>query len=487
MVQLHVELNFTCCVYSGRQSRSVRGGVCICQKDFSNKADFFVMNIRRLAGPGGNFLLPLSPRRSSFTESMNFAAQALKKIPNGVKSRLAGGIFSASEMDARLATLRDYMGKKDLDATLLTSYHNINYFSGFLYCGFGRPYGLVVTQDKASTISANIDYGQPYRRSYGETDNIVYTDWKKDNFYTAVRELVVKDLKAEGKKIRLGIEHDSMSIERSEKLEDFVPECKGNTVDVGVPTMHIRMIKSEEEIQLIKNGARIADIGGAACVEAIDEGVPEHEVALHSTQAMIREIAKISPDIELMDTWTWFQSGINTDGAHNPVTTRKIEKGDILSLNCFPMIAGYYTALERTLFFDSCSDASIKIWEANCEVHRRGIELLKPGNRCGDIARELNEIFASKGLLQYRTFGYGHSFGSLCHYYGREAALELREDIDTVLEPGMVVSMEPMLTIPEGHPGAGGYREHDILVIEEKGSTNITGFPFGPEYNIVRK
>ena len=44
-----------------------------------------------------------------------------------------------------------------------------------------------------------------------------------------------------------------------------------------------------------------------------------------------------------MDTWTWFQSGINTDGAHNPVTTRKLEAGDILSLNTFPMIFGYYT------------------------------------------------------------------------------------------------------------------------------------------------
>jgi hypothetical protein len=60
---------------------------------------------------------------------------------------------------------------------------------------------------------------------------------------------------------------------------------------------------------------------------------------------MVREIAKRFPNSELMDTWTWFQSGINTDGAHNPVTTRQVQKGDILSLNCFSMIAGYYTAL----------------------------------------------------------------------------------------------------------------------------------------------
>ena len=73
----------------------------------------------------------------------------------------------------------------------------------------------------------------------------------------------------------------------------------------------------------------------------------------------------------------------------------------------------------------------------------------------------------------------------LSHYYGREAGLELREDIDTVLEPGMVVSIEPMIWIPEGQPGAGGYREHDILVVGEDGAENITGFPYGPEHNII--
>ena len=63
-------------------------------------------------------------------------------------------------------------------------------------------------------------------------------------------------------------------------------------------------------------------------------------------------------------------------------------------------------------------------------------------SRCSDIAKELNDFVASHDMLNYRTFGYGHSFGALCHYYGREAGLELREDIDTVLEPGMVISME---------------------------------------------
>ena len=208
--------------------------------------------------------------------------------------------------------------------------------------------------------------------------------------------------------------------------------------------------------------------------------------AIAGRDKMEREIAKSYPDAEYMDTWFWFQSGINTDGAHNPKTNRALQNGDILSLNTFPMISGYYTALERTLFVNEVDDASLKAWEANVKVHKRGLELIRPGAKCSEICEELNNLFAELGYLQYRTFGYGHSFGMLSHFYGREAGLELREDIDTVLEKNMVISMEPMIMIPEEKPGAGGYREHDILVIKEDGAENITKFPFGPDHNIIK-
>ncbi|PWL18442.1 creatininase [Falsochrobactrum shanghaiense] len=383
--------------------------------------------------------------------------------------------FSDAEMSRRQNDVREWMAKNDVDAALFTSYHCINYYSGWLYCYFGRKYGMVIDQNNATTISAGIDGGQPWRRSFG--DNVTYTDWRRDNFYNAVRQLT------RGAK-RVGIEFDHVSLDYRRALEEALPGVE--FVDVSQPSMWMRTIKSAEEHKLIREGARICDVGGAACVAAVKAGVPEHEVAIATTNAMIREIASSFPFVELMDTWTWFQSGINTDGAHNPVTNRKVQSGDILSLNTFPMIFGYYTALERTLFCDHADDASLDIWEKNVAVHRRGLELIKPGARCKDIAIELNEMYREWDLLKYRSFGYGHSFGVLSHYYGREAGVELREDIETVLEPGMVVSMEPMVMLPEGMPGAGGYREHDILIVKEDGAENITGFPFGPEHNIIR-
>lgn len=398
----------------------------------------------------------------------------LLTIHNGEKAKHT---FSDGEYLNRQSLLRRSMAQSAVDAIVFTSIQNINYYADFLYCSFGRPFALVVTATEVVSISANIDAGQPWRRTVGDR-NVVYTDWRRDNFFRAIQQEVPNCG-------RVGVEFDHLTVERMQKLRLALPHAA--LVDIGGMTMGLRMVKSAEEIALIKNGATVCDAGGAALVAAVQEGVPEYEVALASTQAMVRQIARLYPDSELMDTWTWFQSGINTDGAHNPVTSRRVRKGDILSLNCFSQISGYYTALERTLFFDHCDPAALRLWEVNVKVHEAGLELVKPGVRCCDVAAQLNEIYAEHGLLQYRTFGYGHSFGVLSHYYGREAGLEFREDIETVLLPNMVVSIEPMIMIPEGLPGSGGYREHDILVVTETGALNITGFPYGPEHNIIRR
>ena len=394
------------------------------------------------------------------------------QLKNGSKAELP---FTDKEYEARLKSLRNIISKNNLDAVILTSMQNIAYYSGFLYCSFGRPYACIVTSKSNIVVSANIDASQPWRRCYGE--NLIYTDWERDNYLKAIASLLKKTK-------RIGIENDHLTIERHKSLKDVLGDPE--LIDIAPLVMLKRMIKSSEEISLITSGAKIADIGGEAISKEIKVGVTEIDIAMAGRNAMEKAIAKFHPNSELRDTWVWFQSGINTDGAHNPVTTKKLEYGNILSLNTFPMISGYYTALERTLFVGEVDDASLRAWEANVKVHKRGIELIKPGAKCSEITAELNELFAELGYLEYRTFGYGHSFGMLSHYYGREGKLELREDVETVLEPNMVVSMEPMILIPEGEPGAGGYREHDILVIKENNAEDITQFPFGPENNVIK-
>ena len=390
---------------------------------------------------------------------------------NGERATLP---FSNAEYEGRLTTLRDIMARQKIEAVLLTSMHNIAYYSGFLYCGFGRSYGCVITEERCTTISANIDGGQPWRRGFG--DNVIFTDWRRGNYWRAIRSVL-------GGVRHLGVEADHLTLGMNEALNGYFDNP--TLVDMSTCIMLTRTIKSVEEISLIREGARIADVGGEAIRGAICEGIREIDVAMVGRHTMELEIAHAFPESELRDTWVWFQSGLNTDGAHNPVTSRELRYGDILSLNTFPMISGYYTALERTLFLGEPDRESLRVWKANIAAHELGMSLMRPGISCAEVCAEINYFFASENLLQYRSFGYGHSFGMLSHYYGREAVLEFREDIDTLLEPGMVVSMEPMLRIPEGTPGAGGYREHDMLIITKEGAQNITGFPYGPANNII--
>jgi len=127
-------------------------------------------------------------------------------IPNGDNITHT---FSDQEYLDRQKKLKDHMAQCNIDTIIFTSIHGINYYSDFLYCSFGRPYALVVTQDKVTSVTANIDGGQPFRRTFGE--NLVYTDWQKDSFFHALQKLV----KNTGK---IGIEYDHITKERLDKL-----------------------------------------------------------------------------------------------------------------------------------------------------------------------------------------------------------------------------------------------------------------------------
>ncbi|MFH4280198.1 aminopeptidase P family N-terminal domain-containing protein, partial [Acinetobacter baumannii] len=97
---------------------------------------------------------------------------SLLTIENGEK---VSATFSLSEYQNRQSKLRQLMEELEIDHVLFSSIHNINYYADFIYCSFGRFYGLVVSPEKVVSISANIDAGQPWRRTIGDY-NVVYTD-----------------------------------------------------------------------------------------------------------------------------------------------------------------------------------------------------------------------------------------------------------------------------------------------------------------------
>ena len=145
---------------------------------------------------------------------------------------------------------------------------------------------------------------------------------------------------------------------------------------------------------------------------------------------------------------------------------------------------GYYTALERTLFVGDVDDASLAIWNANVAAHEFGISLLKPGMSCVKSPSKLMPFrrsrFVAISHLWVRTFVWGAK-PVLWPRGGIGTARRYRYRFRTRYGHFHGTHADHS----RGQAGAGGYREHDILIITEDGNENITGYPYGPEFNVV--
>jgi len=390
---------------------------------------------------------------------------------NGEKHRLP---FSDYEMGRRQDDVRQWMAANDVDAALFTSRHSIAYYSGWFYSGTLQKCGMVISPIAATTISPAVEGGQPWRQGfYG---NISYTDWRRDNFFYALRQLTPRVA-------RLAIELDHVTVKFMRQLESALPGVE--FVDIGQASLGMRSIKSAEEHDLLRAGARIAAQSATAALSLIGPGVLEYEVAIAGLAAMHRGVAEAFPGAGMMGCDVLFQSGIHTDGAQNPITDKCIHSGDVLSLTCSPLLFGYESPMQRTLFCEHADDASLVIWEKNLTVHRRALGLIQPGVLCRDIARELCDLDRQCDLLQFRSGGYGQSIGLQSNSAGADQDVTICEDCFAELRPGMVVAIDPALMVPDGTPGAGGYCDIDMMIVTATGAERITDFSLGPDDNII--
>ncbi len=384
------------------------------------------------------------------------------------------GLFSDTEMDRRLTGARRLMAEKGIDAIVINSVHNTLYYGGFWMVPWGRHQGLVIPcEGEPAVIAPRIEFDRPHRMSIFD-DVRIYWDTQSpvDGIVSIIRDILA-DRGIHGGVV--GFEETFASFEFHSKLQSGLAAF--SLTPVAYDLMAAQKIKSAEELDVMRHGGQICDIGAQACVDAIGAGVTEVELQHVMIQAMETEICKRFPDEECDGTFAWFQSGpVNTTVAHALNTTRKLQAGDVLSLNCFPMIVGYYHLLERTLVLGAMSDEVKRLFEIQVEVHHSGISALKPGIRLGDIDEAyINPIYRKHGLVDARTFGTGHSFGIMCFWYGRDEIGEIRPYNDTILEPGMVLSIEPMIAVE----GVGGFKHADMFIVNDDGIEQLTNFDNG--------
>ena len=248
--------------------------------------------------------------------------------------------------------------------------------------------------------------------------------------------------------------------------------------DVAHDTMRQRLVKSEEGDRPHSagrpglRGRRLRRSGGT---QGRRHG--GRDGAGGQRRAIDDELRRRFPDIEVDNlNMCWVQTGpYRSRVGHIMNAHRVVQKGEMISVNPYAIIGGYYHVLERSLYWGHIPDNALAVFKINVEAHHAGLRTLRAGIKCSDVDKVVNPIYREAGLLEGRSFGTGHSVGIMSIWFGREEGGELRQYNDTVLEENMVVTMEPMVNVD----GLGGFRHHDICRITADGIENLNTFPRG--------
>ncbi len=285
---------------------------------------------------------------------------------------------------------------------------------------------------------------------------------------SAIRdELVKAKIKVEHVGTNPGAARTSLPIQAAEQIpmpEDFAgllsrltakpnPACQAAFAD-----LYLR--KTPDEIGAIRLANQVANVGLQSFSANLQPGISEAEAAAAVESAIYREIGH--DEIFHSRGWAMVQSGPNSAcaGRFNRSTGRRLESGDLVLIELVTCVNGYWSDLTRTAAVGSPKPAVEEILAIAVEAQQAAIDAIRPGVSAGNIDALARDKIAAAGLSSYFTHHTGHQVGFRYH----DPGFLILPGESSILEPGMVVTIEPGVYVPER--GAGARIEDNVLVTE---------------------
>lgn len=229
-----------------------------------------------------------------------------------------------------------------------------------------------------------------------------------------------------------------------------------------IDTSDYRMIKSDHELTIIKEGIAIADKILELTIPMVKAGMRENDVVGLLFQNMIAH------DTKHFSFNTIVASGKRSAYPHGVASSKIIEEDDVVTIDFGIVHQGYCTDMTRTLFLGKTNPKLIEIYKVVLEANELAIKACRPDVSGEEIDRIARDHIEAQGYGQYFIHGTGHSLGLEIH-----EAPYLRKGAKTLLKPGMLVTIEPGIYIE----GLGGVRIEDIVLILDDGATVLTKSP----------
>ena len=282
----------------------------------------------------------------------------------------------------------------------------------------------------------------------------------KRGLWEATGELVKK---CGGKRVGADLSHM-----RYDVAEYFLKKI--DVLNISQEIFHIRMIKSDKEINIIENSIHIAEQAFVSLLEYIQEGVREDETA----GKLFHEMLRLGAWYEAFPSIVAFYS--NTAYPHHTPGSLTLGKPGPVLVDWGAVASGYRSDSTRTWWWGSAPPSSFrKHLEAVMEAQSEAMDMVAPGVEAWEIDNASRRVLSKYGLSKYFIHGLGHGVGIDIH-----EAPYLRPGSKTILEPGMVITIEPGIYMS----GLYGIRIEDMIVVTKRGYRRLTRLareiPFAP-------
>jgi len=341
-------------------------------------------------------------------------------------------------MKKRITKLKEKMKENNIEALLVTKKENVRYLSQFT----GTAGKLLITQ-KDSIFITDFRY---LDQAEEQTDGCVIEEISS-NFIEGFSELLKR------KKIKsLSFESQDLNFKMYQKLKEKLDLDSLNPLESFVEKL--RMIKEQSEVEKIKKAVEIADRGFEFLLEFIEPGKTEKEVALELEFFMKRNGGEKNAFDFIV------ASGKRGALPHGAASTKKIEKGDLVTIDFGTVFQGYHSDITRTVAVGEPDPKLKEIYELVLSAQKKVIAEIKGGMSCVEADKIARDMIAEAGYKENFGHGLGHGIGLEIHE-GPRVSYTSKDN----LKPGMVVTDEPGIYVS----GLGGVRIEDDLLITESG------------------
>ena len=384
--------------------------------------------------------------------------------------------ISNDELAARRSALVERLHTEDVAAVVLFGPTAIFWLTGFSFIPTERPLAMVLTRDRVLALVPSLE--REHIRAAADIDDVDVVSYDEYPGLEPPLKLLVRtlqeDVRTDGR--TLAVDADGYPPRygyRGPRLTELLPNRQ---VNCAALIEDLRLLKSSQELALLRESSRWADHTHRHMQELVRAGANENEVAvLASLRGSLDMVAGLGPEFDpkawaMLPATAGFRSQIGANAAFPHAINRNLTMagGDVLVTGASALVWGYRCELERTMFVGPPGPEQRRWFQLMLGAQETAFDAMKPGRRCADVDRAVRDYFDREGITETWRHHVGHGLGMEVH---EAPFLDIGDE--RVMEPGMVFSVEPGIYVP----GLGGFRHSDTVAITDDGIELMTRYP----------